>query len=221
MGNNFASMKPHGKTLFTICAIIMMHTTSFAQFNTVSMERSIYKIEVASSSSKAAIVDMRESESLVTHEITEHAVKKPTPENVFRLPLDTLIVTSPYGYRIDPFTRKRRMHSGMDFRASSDNVYAMMPGKVLKVGYDKVSGNYVTLQHGNITVSYCHLSQVIKKKNDIVAVGEVVGITGNTGRSTGEHLHLTCKIKGRVIDPSLILGFIQRNVISYKLTTSL
>lgn len=208
MGNNFASMKPHGKTLFTICAIIMMHTTSFAQFNTVSMERSIYKIEVASSSSKAAIVDMMESESLVTHEITEHAVKKPTPENVFRLPLDTLIVTSPYGYRIDPFTRKRRMHSGMDFRASSDNVYAMMSGKVLKVGYDKVSGNYITLQHGSITVSYCHLSHVLKHKNDTVAVGEVVGITGNTGRSTGEHLHLTCKIKGRVIDPSLILNHI-------------
>ena len=202
-------MKLHGKTLFTICAIIMMHTTSFAQFNTVSMERSIYKIEVASSSSKAAIVDMRESESLVTHEITEHAVKKPTPENVFRLPLDTLIVTSPYGYRIDPFTSKRRMHSGMDFRASSDNVYAMMLGKVLKVGYDKVSGNYVTLQHGSITVSYCHLSQVLKNKNECVTVGEVVGITGNTGRSKGEHLHLTCRYKTKIINPEILLRFIK------------
>ena len=201
-------MKLQGKILFAFCAITIMHTTSYAQFNTVSMEKSIYKVEVASSSTKAETVDMRESESLVTHEITEHAVKKPIPENVFRLPLDTLIVTSPYGYRIDPFTRKRRMHSGMDFRASSDNVYAMMPGKVLKVGNDKVSGNYVTLQHGSITVSYCHLSRVLKNKNDIVAVGEVVGVTGNTGRSTGEHLHLTCKIKGRAIDPSLILDYI-------------
>lgn len=201
-------MKQHGKILFTICAITMMHTTSYAQFNTVSMEKSIYKVEVASSSTKAETVDMRESESLATHEITEHEVKKPTPENIFRLPLDTLIVTSPYGYRIDPFTRKRKMHSGIDFRASSDNVYAMMPGKVIKVGYDKVSGNYITLQHGSITVSYCHLSEVLKRKNDLVAVGEVVGVTGNTGRSTGEHLHLTCKIKGRAIDPSLILNYI-------------
>jgi murein DD-endopeptidase MepM/ murein hydrolase activator NlpD len=100
------------------------------------------------------------------------------------------------------------MHSGMDFRASSDKVYAMMPGKVLNIGYDKVSGNYITLQHGSITVSYCHLSEVLKQKNDLVEVGEVVGITGNTGRSTGEHLHLTCKIKGRAIDPSLILNHI-------------
>ena len=201
-------MKLHGKTLFTICAIIMMHTTSYAQFNTVSMERSIYKVEVASSSTKAETVDMRESESLATHDITEHEVKKPTPEIIFRLPLDTLIVTSPYGYRIDPFTRKRKMHSGMDFRASSDNVYAMMPGKVIKVGYDKISGNYITLQHGSITVSYCHLSEVLKRKNDLVAVGEVVGVTGNTGRSTGEHLHLTCKIKDKKVNPSIILDYI-------------
>lgn len=201
-------MKLYRKTLFTFCAISMMHATSHAQFNTVSMERSIYKVEIASSSAKAETFDMRESESLATHEMTEHEVKKPTPENIFRLPLDTLVVTSPYGYRIDPFTRKRKMHSGMDFRASSDNVYAMMPGKVLKVGFDKVSGNYITLQHGSITVSYCHLSVVLKRKNNLVAVGEVVGITGNTGRSTGEHLHLTCKIKGRAIDPSLILNHI-------------
>ena len=208
MGNNFASMKPHGKTLLTFCAIIMMHTTSYAQFNTVSMEKRFYKVEVASSSEKATVFEMMESESMTAPIIAEHVNTKPMPESVFCLPLDTLIVTSPYGYRTDPFTRKRKMHSGMDFRASSDNVYAMMPGKVLRVGYDKVSGNYVTLQHGSIMVSYCHLSEVLKQKNDLVAVGEVVGITGNTGRSTGEHLHLTCKIKGRAIDPSLILDYI-------------
>lgn len=201
-------MKLYRKTLFTFCAITMMHTTSHAQFNTVSMERSIYKVEIVSSSEKTTTVELRETESLPAPIIAEHETTKPIPENVFRLPLDTLVVTSPYGYRIDPFTRKRKMHSGMDFRASSDKVYAMMPGKVLKVGYDKVSGNFITLQHGSITISYCHLSEVLKRKNDLVAVGEVVGITGNTGRSTGEHLHLTCKIKGRAIDPSLILNHI-------------
>ena len=201
-------MKLQGKILFAFCAITMMHTTSYAQFNTVSMEKSIYKVDVASSSAKVVTVDKRESESLSTHEMTKHEVKKPIPDNVFRLPLDTLIVTSPYGYRTDPFTRKRKMHSGMDFRASSDKVYAMMPGKVLKVGYDKVSGNYITLQHGSITVSYCHLSQVLKNKNEFVTVGEVVGVTGNTGRSTGEHLHLTCKIKDKKVNPMIILDYI-------------
>ena len=203
-------MKVQRKIFLTICAITTLHITSYAQFNTVSMEKSFYKVEVATASYN--VYDDNRRGIVQTHETvtTKPETKESTSFNIFHLPLDTLIVTSPYGYRIDPFTRKRKMHNGIDFRASGDNVYSMMAGKVIKVGYDKLSGNYVTLQHGNITVSYCHLSQVIKKKNDIVAVGEVVGITGNTGRSTGEHLHLTCKIKGRVIDPSLILDYVTR-----------
>ena len=202
-------MKLQIKRLLAICAITMTHSISYAQFNTVSMEKSFYKVEVAASDN----VDDDNRRGIVSTPetvITEHEARELTPVSIFRLPLDTLIVTSPYGYRIDPFTRKRKMHSGIDFRASSDKVYAMMPGRVLKVGYDKISGNYVTLQHGSITVSYCHLSQVLKNKNELVTVGEVVGVTGNTGRSTGEHLHLTCKIKGRAIDPSLILDYITR-----------
>ena len=203
-------MKIQRKIFLTICAISMTHSISYAQFNTVSMEKTFYKVEVATASENVDDDNRRGIVSTPETVITEHEARELTPVSIFRLPLDTLIVTSPYGYRIDPFTRKRKMHSGMDFRASSDKVYAMMPGKVLKVGYDKVSGNYITLQHGSITVSYCHLSQVLKNKNELVTVGEVVGITGNTGRSTGEHLHLTCKIKGRAIDPSLILDYITR-----------
>lgn len=203
-------MKIQRKIFLTICAISMTHTISYAQFNTVSMEKSFYKVEVATASDKVDEDNRRGIVSTPETVTTEHEARELTPVSIFRLPLDTLVATSPYGYRIDPFTRKRKMHSGIDFRASSDKVYAMMPGRVLKVGYDKISGNYVTLQHGSITVSYCHLSQVLKNKNELVTVGEVVGVTGNTGRSTGEHLHLTCKIKGRAIDPSLILDYITR-----------
>lgn len=201
-------MKIQRKIFLTICAISMTHTISYAQFNTVSMEKSFYKVEVAAASDNVDDDNRRGIVSTPETVITEQEARELTPVSIFRLPLDTLIVTSPYGYRIDPFTRKRKMHSGMDFRASSDKVYAMMPGKVLKVGYDKVSGNYITLQHGSITVSYCHLSQVLKNKNELVTVGEVVGITGNTGRSTGEHLHLTCKIKDKKVNPMIILDYI-------------
>ena len=203
-------MKIQTKIFLTICAISMTHTISYAQFNTVSMEKSFYKVEVATASDKVDEDNRRGIVSTPETVTTEHEARELTPVSIFRLPLDTLVATSPYGYRIDPFTRKRKMHSGIDFRASSDKVYAMMPGRVLKVGYDKISVNYLTLQHGSITVSYCHLSQVLKNKNELVTVGEVVGVTGNTGRSTGEHLHLTCKIKGRAIDPSLILDYITR-----------
>ena len=201
-------MKVQRKIFLTICAISMTHTISYAQFNTVSMEKSFYKVEVATASDNVDDDNRRGIVSTPETVITEHEARELTPVSIFRLPLDTLIVTSPYGYRMDPFTRKRKMHSGMDFRASSDKVYAMMPGRVLKVGYDKISGNYVTLQHGSITVSYCHLSQVLKNKNELVTVGEVVGVTGNTGRSTGEHLHLTCKIKDKKVNPMIILDYI-------------
>lgn len=201
-------MKIQRKIFLTICAISMTHTISYAQFNTVSMEKSFYKVEVAAASDNIDDDNRKGIVSTPETVITEHEARELTPVSIFRLPLDTLVVTSPYGYRIDPFTRKRKMHSGMGFRASSDKVYAMMPGKVLKVGYDKVSGNYITLQHGSITVSYCHLSQVLKNKNEFVTVGEVVGVTGNTGRSTGEHLHLTCKIKDKKVNPMIILDYI-------------
>lgn len=202
-------MKVQRKIFLTICAITTLHITSYAQFNTVSMEKSFYKVEVTTASDNVDDDNRRGIVQTPETVTTEPETKESTSFNIFRLPLDTLIVTSPYGYRIDPFTRKRKMHSGMDFRASSDNVYAMMPGKVVKVGYDKVSGKYVTIQHGNITVSYCHLSETLVKKNTFVESGSIVGITGNTGRSNGEHLHLTCKYKGTIINPQIMLKFIK------------
>lgn len=77
-----------------------------------------------------------------------------------------------------------------------------------KVGQDKVSGKYVTLQHGSFTVSYCHLSQIPVSQGLAVLPGDIVGITGNTGPSTGEHLHITYKYKGSIINPILIVDYI-------------
>ena len=80
----------------------------------------------------------------------------------------------------------------------------MMEGVVVKVGQDKTSGKYVTLRHGRYTVSYCHLSKILIVKGAIVHPRDVVGITGSTGRSTGEHLHITCKLNGRSISLAYI-----------------
>ena len=125
------------------------------------------------------------------------------------LPLKRIKVTSPFGMRKDPFTEKMKMHNSIDLHARNDEVYAMYPGVVKKVGYDKRSGNYVTLQHGDYTVSYCHLSRITIKEKTPVLAGDMVGITGNTGRSTGEHLHLTCKRSGISINPFMILEYIR------------
>lgn len=119
-------------------------------------------------------------------------------------PLKSIKVTSPYGYRRDPFTGKLSWHNGLDLRAKNEPAYAMMDGIVEKVGYDNRSGYYVTLKHGNYHVSYCHLSSIIVRKGKSVFPGIIVGVTGNTGRSTGSHLHLTCKKDGKSINPAIL-----------------
>ena len=126
-------------------------------------------------------------------------------------PLRTLVITSPFGYRTDPFTRKRAFHSGIDLRANYEPTYAITYGEVIHVGYDNRSGLFVTIRHGSITLSYCHLSQSLVTKGTHVNPGTPIGITGNSGsRSTGPHLHLTLKDtkKGRAIDPSILLRLI-------------
>lgn len=121
-------------------------------------------------------------------------------------PLKSIKITSPYGYRRDPFTGKLSWHNGLDLRAKNEPAYAMMDGIVEKVGYDNRSGNYVTLRHGNYRVSYCHLSSIIVRKGEYVYSGIIVGVTGNTGRSTGSHLHLTCKKDGKSINPAILFN---------------
>lgn len=119
-------------------------------------------------------------------------------------PLKSIKITSPYGYRRDPFTGKLSWHNGLDLRAKNEPAYAMMDGIVEKVGYDNRSGNYVILRHGNYHVSYCHLSSIIVRKGEYVYPGIIVGVTGDTGRSTGSHLHLTCKKDGKSINPAIL-----------------
>lgn len=96
-------------------------------------------------------------------------------------PLKHVIVTSPYGLRTDPFSKKRSWHNGIDLRAKGEEAYAMLSGVVGRVGQDKRSGKFVTLRHGDYTVSYCHLSQVLVRQGTSVMPGEVIAITGNTG----------------------------------------
>ena len=127
-------------------------------------------------------------------------------------PLEKMKVTSPYGMRKDPMTGIYKKHNGVDLRARKAMVYSMFPGIVHKVGYDERSGNYVIIHHGEIAVSYCHLSKILIIKGSRVHAHEVIGISGNTGRSTGEHLHVTCKMKGTYINPEIIFQYI-RNIL--------
>ena len=122
-------------------------------------------------------------------------------------PLQRIKINSSYGYRKDPFSGKRKFHDGIDLHARGDEVLSMMEGVVVKVGQDKASGKYVTLRHGNHTVSYCHLSKVLVGKGAAVRPRDVVGITGSTGRSTGPQLHFETRYYGQAFDPERLIDF--------------
>lgn len=124
------------------------------------------------------------------------------------LPLKNIHINSGFGMRRHPIYRKRIMHNGIDLSARYEKVYSMFPGTVIKVGQDSRSGKFVTVRTGDYTISYCHLSQQLVKENEFVNAGTNIAISGNTGASTGPHLHLTTKKDGQAINPTIILDFI-------------
>ena len=131
-------------------------------------------------------------------------------------PLISIKITSPYGYRRDPFTGKQSWHNGLDLRAKNEPAYAMMDGIVEKVGYDNRSGNYIILRHADFTISYCHLSKVHIAPGTLVFAGTIIGRSGSTGRATGEHLHLTVKHKKAYLNPKILLVKIGEYALSIK-----
>ena len=187
-----------------------------AQFHTIAYSKPLYKLqEVAEPTETKSLPENGEADNLVSlismagkqsEEMRSHWIGCYMSVSY---PLKKIIVTSPYGRRKDPFTGKRRSHNGLDLRARNEEVYAMMPGKVVKVSSDKRSGKYVTIRHGDYIVSYCHLSKALVKKGAKVLPGEVVAISGNTGRSTGPHLHITAKYGKKHIDPAILLQLVK------------
>ena len=185
-----------------------------AQFNTVAAVPARYKVEVSGMGTEPTwpVCENGISTEEISNDTpaSEDMDKKKWMERYLSVsyPLRRIGVTSPYGYGNDPFTGKRKFHGGLDLHARGDEVMAMMSGRVIKVGQDNTSGKYVTLQHGRYTVSYCHLSKILVVRGTLVQPRDVVGITGSTGRSTGEHLHITCKMDGKSVNPSVMLDYI-------------
>ena len=125
------------------------------------------------------------------------------------LPLEKIHINSGFGMRRHPIYHKRIMHNGIDLSARYEKVYSMFPGTVIKVGQDSRSGKFVTVRTGDYTISYCHLSQQLVTENEFVNAGTNIAISGNSGASTGPHLHLTTKKDGQVFNPTILINFIR------------
>ncbi len=113
-------------------------------------------------------------------------------------------ISSRYGNRRDPFTRRLRHHDGIDFSAPyGTEVLATAHGKVVKAGWNRYLGNMVEIKHQNgLTTVYGHMSKLTVSTGQDVAGGQTIGKVGSTGRSTGAHIHYEIRKNGRPIDPS-------------------
>lgn len=124
-------------------------------------------------------------------------------------PLKSIKINSTFGIRKDPFTGRAKAHCGLDLEARYEDVLAMFDGFIENVSHNSGSGNYIIMRHGDYTVSYCHLSRVWVKRGQRIYAGDPVGISGSTGRSTGPHLHITSRLRGRLEDPYNLLTYIR------------
>jgi len=112
-------------------------------------------------------------------------------------------VTSFYGTRRDPLTGQTANHRGLDFGGPIGTpLLAVSPGRVVRAGTRGAYGNAVEIDHGlGFTTLYAHLNKIIVKKGDYVREQQIIGLAGNTGRSTGPHLHYEVRYNGRQINP--------------------
>lgn len=112
------------------------------------------------------------------------------------LPVKGGEITSAYGERWGVF------HEGVDFISDDTNVYLSMNGTVIHTGFVREKGNYVEVDHGNgVTSEYHHLESIAVAEGDSLSVGTVIGIMGNTGDSTGTHLHWEIRVNGEPVNP--------------------
>ena len=118
-------------------------------------------------------------------------------------PVDKGWISSFYGKRIDPLTGKRRVHHGIDFAgAEGAPVHAVAAGMVIRSGKGYGYGNRVEIQHPDgYTTVYAHNKANLVKVGDVVSKGQVIALLGNTGRSTGPHVHFEVHKQGRVVNP--------------------
>lgn len=119
-----------------------------------------------------------------------------------------LSITSGYGSRIHPIFGMRKMHNGIDLKADHEDVYAVLDGIVTESGWDsKGGGNYIKMKHfDRFETAYLHLSQMYYRTGEKVRAGFIIGKSGNTGNSTGPHLHFAVKEFGRSINPEHFLN---------------
>ena len=129
----------------------------------------------------------------------------------FCMPTENTKVNDIFGYR----PRRRRMHYGLDIKVErGDTIRAAFDGKVRYCSYQRRGyGHYVVIRHPNgLETLYAHLTSKLVEETEVVKAGDPIGLGGNTGRSTGPHLHFETRLLGKALDPALFFDFPNQDI---------
>jgi murein DD-endopeptidase MepM/ murein hydrolase activator NlpD len=151
---------------------------------------------------------MSESENIMYSNLDELALLQEVIDGLpLSYPIQDAEEQSRFGNRIDPFTGRLAFHSGLDLSGPpGSRIYSTAPGKVVTAGRNGAYGNMVDIEHGfDISTRYGHLSQILVHEGQIVKKGDLIGIQGSTGRSTGQHLHYEVRFHDRPLNPKSFL----------------
>jgi len=190
--------------------------------NQAPIDRKLKSVDSLALAKKIA-EDTNYSEDLYTlwnNEFVNAYANVPIPNNYtidltgFCMPTDHTLITDVYGYR----PNRRRNHYGLDIKVYvGDTIRAAFDGKVRIVknqgrhGY----GKYIVIRHNNgLETVYGHLSRQLVSENEEVKAGDVIGLGGNTGRSTGSHLHFETRFMGIAINPAKMFNFEQQDIVA-------
>ena len=118
-------------------------------------------------------------------------------------PVKNGFLSCPFGFRNHPITGNTDFHRGIDIAVPLESdIYAVLDGQVQEIGEDKINGNYIIINHGNgLKTEYCHCEKILAPLSAKIRRGERIAQSGNTGLSTGPHLHFAVIYKDKYYDP--------------------
>lgn len=166
----------------------------------VGLDRAQFAAEVAAEAAQDANIEALLASLAVPGDTMTAA---PVGAGFFSWPIPNATITSPFGPRIDPVAGYMGFHPGVDFGAALGTpIHAAGDGTVVFAGPEDGYGNYTCISHGgNVATCYAHQSVIMVTVGQAVTRGQVIGLVGSTGYSTGPHLHFEVRLSGKVTDP--------------------
>lgn len=195
---------------FLIIAGVTLSSFISAQFNSFNKQSTInsvdvfvaeYRLETLSTFNDSLLLsNIIKHKSLIENMLSEN-IEPRSVTPLISLPLKNISINSSFGYRFHPIDKEYKFHYGVDLFARDDYVYSMVSGIIEESGYSSALGFYVVIKNNSYNFIYGHLSEYYVIIGDNVTAGHLIGKTGNTGKSTGEHLHFAIKKDNQYINP--------------------